>query len=428
LQFKLAILTVLATRPDGRATLDELKGEVEALTANEDEPEESSSALDEIDIFQSGLVTPEDGGFRITDIGRSALKALVGSSEPTFDFPSAPNSQSLKSIDDVIGTEERLKIFDLDLRKPGEGIDFSPIGEEVESAISDEGEEISAANLTPDVSEHLAPPIAEDPALPESIASLLLCERDDVDLQSHESIPINSPAPPPPDAPAFLVRGFGSGVRAGGRRSSRREAFFGLISRRLSQMRGVWRRHLEQDVSRAKSGRRTGNVGGGAIALLSLLVIIICAGAVLALTQIKSLKSEIATLQRELSPLKARIAKVDSDDKAKRDANQQKESQIKSGVEKNRIGPDPGSDQAALNLTSEEVRLIRDFIKPAPVTGTPAPAINVGDMVSFATIPLPSPLMEKIPKLLGARFATRNGSIIILRRDSRQADVVLPPS
>jgi len=193
-------------------------------------------------------------------------------------------------------------------------------------------------------------------------------------------------------------------------------------------MRGVWRRHLEQDVSRAKSGRRTGNVGGGAIALLSLLVIIICAGAVLALTQIKSLKSEIATLQRELSPLKARIAKVDSDDKAKRDANQQKESQIKSGVEKNRIGPDPGSDQAALNLTSEEVRLIRDFIKPAPVTGTPAPAIKVGDMVSFATIPLPSPLMEKIPKLLGARFATRNGSIIILRRDSRQADVVLPPS
>jgi len=105
-----------------------------------------------------------------------------------------------------------------------------------------------------------------------------------------------------------------------------------------------------------------------------------------------------------------------SDDKAKRDANQEKESQIKSGVEKNRIGPDPRSDQAALNLTSEEVRLIRDFIKPAPVTGTPAPAINVGDMVSIATIPLPSPLMEKIPKLLGARFAIKNGAIIIVRK------------
>src|SRR5882757_4813691 len=232
----------------------------------------------------------------------------------------------------------------------------------------------------------------------------------------------------PPDVLAFLVRGFGSEVRAGGRRSSRREAFFGLISRRLSQMRGAWRRHLEQDVSRAKSGRRTGSVGGGAIALLSLLAIVICAGAVLALTQIRSLKTEIATLQRELSPLKERVAKADLADRAKQDVNQQREAKLKSGIEKNRAGPDPRTDQAALNLTAEEVRLIRDFVKPAPAAGTPAPTINVGDTVSIGTIPLPSQLIEKVPKLLGARFTTRNGSIIILRRDSRQADVVLPPS
>jgi len=193
-------------------------------------------------------------------------------------------------------------------------------------------------------------------------------------------------------------------------------------------MRGAWRRHLEQDVSRAKSGRRTGSVGGGAIALLSLLAIVICAGAVLALTQIRSLKTEIATLQRELSPLKERVAKADLADRAKQDVNQQREAQLKSGIEKNRAGPDPRTDQAALNLTAEEVRLIRDFIKPAPAAGTPAPTINVGDTVSIGTIPLPSQLMEKVPKLLGARFTTRNGSIIILRRDSRQADVVLPPS
>jgi len=201
-----------------------------------------------------------------------------------------------------------------------------------------------------------------------------------------------------------------------------------VIGARLKQMRGAWGRHLEQDVSNAKSGRRTGNVGGGAIALLSLLAIVICAGAVFALTQIRSLKSEIATLQRELSPLKERVAKADLADKAKEYANQQREAQLKSAVEKNRARPDPRTDQAGLNLTADEVRLIRDFIKPAPAAGTPAPTINVGDTVSIGTIPLPSQLMEKVPKLLGARFTTRNGSIIILRRDSRQADVVLPPS
>jgi hypothetical protein len=36
--------------------------------------------------------------------------------------------------------------------------------------------------------------------------------------------------------------------------------------------------------------------------------------------------------------------------------------------------------------------------------------------------------MEKIPQLLGARFTTRNGAIVILRRDSRHADIVLPPN
>jgi hypothetical protein len=51
--------------------------------------------------------------------------------------------------------------------------------------------------------------------------------------------------------------------------------------------------------------------------------------------------------------------------------------------------------------------------------------INVGDSVSGAMIPLPSQLTEKVPKLLGAKFTTRNGAIIIIKRNSRQADAVL---
>jgi len=72
--------------------------------------------------------------------------------------------------------------------------------------------------------------------------------------------------------------------------------------------------------------------------------------------------------------------------------------------------------------------LIREYIKPAPSAGTAAPAINVGDSVSGAMIPLPSQLTEKVPKLLGAKFMTRNGTIIIAKRDSRQADAVLAPN
>jgi hypothetical protein len=79
-----------------------------------------------------------------------------------------------------------------------------------------------------------------------------------------------------------------------------------------------------------------------------------------------------------------------------------------------------------LSLSREEAELIRNYIKPAPSADTTAPTINVGDAVSGATIPLPSQVTEKIPKLLGARFTTRNGAIII-RRNSRQADAVVLP-
>jgi hypothetical protein len=366
-QFKLAILTALATRADGRATVDELNSEVEALTADGD----ISSALDDVDIFQSGLVIPDGSWLQITAAGRSALKAI----ETSADL--APISPYSKLIDDSIGVKERQKIFDLDLH-----------GDEV--ATDSDGPESDNA--------------ASTHALP--MAPLVHA-----------------------DAPAFLVRnGSRSGAIAPGREITWRTRLSKLISIKLQQARATWRRHLEQDTANIKAGtRQTGNVSGAAIALLSLLVILICAGTVIALTQIRSLKTEVATLHRELSLLKERTARM-VEEKAKQDANQQKEATNKSTVEKSGVGPDGRTDQATLNLTQEEVGLIRDFIKPAPVAGTPAPAINVGDTVDVATIPLPSQLMEKIPKLLGARFTTRNGSIIILKHDSRQADAVLPPS
>ena len=43
-------------------------------------------------------------------------------------------------------------------------------------------------------------------------------------------------------------------------------------------------------------------------------------------------------------------------------------------------------------------------------------------------IPLPSPLVDKVPKLLGGKFTIRNGAIIIVKRDSGQADAVLAPN
>jgi len=185
------------------------------------------------------------------------------------------------------------------------------------------------------------------------------------------------------------------------------------------------RRNLSQDEFDASIERSVREGPGAVLALISLIAIVACVGAAVALTQIRSLKSEIAALHRELAPLKERVAQLDQAENARRQAEQQQDAKDKSAIERsNRIA----ETQAALNLSSEEIQLVKVYIRPAPSTGAPADAIKVGDVVDGAMIPLPSPLTDKIPKLLGARFSIRNGAIIIVRKDSRQADAVLTPN
>jgi len=496
------ILSALAERPDGRASLDD----IEALSPAVDRPE-IASVLDRFDIFQSGMVIYEGEALQITDEGRSALKALeIASSQPLFASPVPSSPVSLGMIDDLIGAEERQKIFGLDLRRnetdPASGTEEvedvaptpappvvaarsetePPRPERTKAVRSPERDDVyrhsreaiaiaprpSRAETAPVVvvrdgissgtnANDSAPPkrfsafaariqqvvgiwrrhlevenVAPTPALPvvaaksvpepprpERTLPVRPRETNDADWHNREAI---ATAPRPVGvgtAPVVVVRdGSNSGAEARDSASPKRLSAF--ATRVLRQAVGIWRRHLERDEPSLIPEKRT-RTSGGVAALLTLLVLIICAGSVVAIARIKSLESEVAALQREVVPLRERVARAEYLERVKQNAEQQKEAQ-------NKTGPPARADQIALSLTPEEIRLIRDFIKPAPAGGTLAPAINVGDAVSFATIPLPSTLMEKIPKLLGARFTTRNGSIIILKRDSRQADIVLPPN
>jgi hypothetical protein len=216
------------------------------------------------------------------------------------------------------------------------------------------------------------------------------------------------------------MRSFGSGLETAARKVLRRQNLFKTIAARLERTGRIWRGHLVRDAPNTTAPRRIAGIGGGTFALLTFLVITICAGAVVALTQIKSLKTEIASLQRELLPLRERLASFDQAEKVR-------EADIKAAAEKGKALAQNLSQQAPLTFSREEVQLIREYIKPAPFADQAAPAVSVGDPVPGSTIPFPSPLTDKVPKLLGARFAIRDGAIVIVRKESRQADAVLPP-
>ena len=81
LDFKLAVLQVLARWPERPTTLDEIKREIEIIVLNGDQTEQLKHfpALHDADIFQSGLVSRDDDGFRITEAGLSLLDSLESS-------------------------------------------------------------------------------------------------------------------------------------------------------------------------------------------------------------------------------------------------------------------------------------------------------------------------------------------------------------
>lgn len=195
---------------------------------------------------------------------------------------------------------------------------------------------------------------------------------------------------------------------------------FATIAVKFRRFGALWRKHLEYDPPDKKMEKRSRNTIGAVIAILSVMLLAVCAGAAAVVMQFRSMKSEIAYLQREVLSLKERSTRIDQAERARQLEERANTERAKSA--------DILAQEAPLNLSPDEIRLIRDYIKPAQSAGPASAPMNVGDPITGPTIPLPSPVTEKVPKLIGARFAIRNGAIIIVKKDSRRADAVLGPN
>jgi len=346
-QSKLAILYILARRPGGQATFDELEREMKGLSERGEQTGKWTQFVElaDIDVFRSEIVScDEQGYFHITKAGESLLRAI---DEATLEEQIGNQT----AVESVLLTQE-VRSFD-----HADTIDSSV-------AIQDGG------------------------------------------------------------APGFVRPKFAS-TRIASERSSWR--FTTSIASRFKRVLSILRGHVEVDISGIKiPNDRAAGIGGAVLSVLSLLVIVIAGGAVIAVNHIKSLKAEIATLQRELVVIKNQAARLEAAE-SKREADQN-DNQRRPGTEKTDGSGQSRQAASALSLSPDEIRTIREYIKPAPIAGQGiSPLINVGDHMTEATIPVPSPLIDKVPKLLGARFTIRNGAIVLIKRDSHQADAVLPP-
>ena len=409
MKFKWAVLNVLAKRPDRRVTFPEIRREVGQILGTGDRAEQARfSELGDLDLLQSGLVSIDESGLQITDLGLGLLRSLESGAAGPPIAPSSSASYRFEPLSSQTGTQDGLKAFDREMRK--------------------------LELPSPDYGEALASTAARNAGVDDRVVERPE-ERDDrfaldsdrlhpaASARVEQTYEIDSVAPPHQNTPAFLQPGLAAKARGSDRKPPGWLAgVFAATTNTARYLAGLWRGHVVNDTPNQRRARVAGNVGGAILTFLSLVAVLACAAVAIALVQIKSLKTDIATLHRELGPLKERLAKLEQAENVRSRVDQN------AVVEKARAAAAPRPDQSGLVLSREDIQLIRDVIKAAPGSGAPAAAVNVGDPVSFATIPLPSFLMEKMPKLLGARFTTRNGSIIIVRRDSRQIDAVLSPN
>lgn len=187
----------------------------------------------------------------------------------------------------------------------------------------------------------------------------------------------------------------------------------------MDRARRIWRSHLQRDQLPRTAGGSMGNFERWLIALLSVGFVVSSVCAIIVFMQVNSRKLEIAALQRDIIALKLRVARLDQIASA---------NETKASSETSKPPSEARPDQAPLILSREEIQLIRDYIKPAPIAGSATETIKVGDPVAGEAVPFPFPITEKVRKLLGARFTVRNGIIVIIRSGSRHADAVIGPN
>jgi hypothetical protein len=168
-------------------------------------------------------------------------------------------------------------------------------------------------------------------------------------------------------------------------------------------------RDTDRNLARRSRGTKT-----GLVAAICIVVSLAGVGTLFLIDQISKLKNELSGVRRELVGARDRIARL--------------EGKVEETVSLRRNDLD--RQRAPLELSREEMQLVKDYIKVPPAPPGTSPAIQIGTVVSPGLlVPLPPQIGEKYPRLIGSRYMTdRNGAIVIVTRGSRHADAIVGPN
>lgn len=164
-----------------------------------------------------------------------------------------------------------------------------------------------------------------------------------------------------------------------------------------------------------------------------ILAVLICASlvvtaAVLVADRIRGLRDSATQMQRQIVSIEQRVGRLELQVETLLAKRLLEASAAPNRADRETPTKDtPGKSMAA--LAQADIDTVRDYIKipPPPVGATPT--IGLGMSVgNHVLVPLPSQVIDKVPRLAGARFTTdRNGSIVIVTGNGGRADFIIPP-
>ena len=138
------------------------------------------------------------------------------------------------------------------------------------------------------------------------------------------------------------------------------------------------------------------------------------------LGRVEGINSDLAAMKNDLAATKQRMTRAE---KTFGDVTTLKEQLLS-----NRTRIECRPSRSTLTLPDLERDLVRQFIKVPPPPPGAQPRIQIGESLPDGILsPFPDQLIEKLPKLRGARFAVdRNGESLSWERGSNYVEVIVP--
>jgi TolA-binding protein len=167
------------------------------------------------------------------------------------------------------------------------------------------------------------------------------------------------------------------------------------------------------------------------VGLAAVAIVLLLAGVELFLAErIRDLRDQTNQLQRQIASVEQRVGRLELQMEQQLSRRVPDVSAGSGRSEGEPVAAVVAKPDTSIALTRAEVDIIREYIKLPPAAAGAVATMAVGAPVgNHVLVPFPAQITDRVPKLVGARFATdKNGAIVVVAGGSDRIGFIIPPN